>query len=213
MVPALSTHLLSIGIRRPQQLALLLRKEEEEPTPEDTPRSPVGPLVKAAIRRYFREGRDASSALKGYDSAVAKAKRREKLATQFAKGRAMLELFLEWDAAQPAPASYPFSTQAADVLGWSVRLSHDVIETTPDGIQLRLVVTDTGVTSSEDIRLLAVAALLHYEKVNPTTELRSIAVWHLRAKKRFVWSRGLLLNLRPALASKLTAVTNALGGG
>jgi hypothetical protein len=168
-------------------------------------------MVKAAIRQYFRKGRDADSALNAYDRAVAKAKRRQKLATQFAKGRAMLELFLEWDAAQPAPRSYPLAAHPADVLGWSVRLSHDVIDATPDGPQLRLVVTDTGVSSSMDIRLLAVAALLHYAAVHPATTLKSIAVWHLRAKKRFVWPCDLLLNLKPDLASKLNAVTNALG--
>jgi hypothetical protein len=168
-------------------------------------------MVKAAIRRYFRKGRDASFALNAYDVAVAKADRRDKLATQFAKGRDMLELFLEWDATQPAPASYPLSTQAANLLGWSVRLSHDVIDMTPGGPQLRVVVTETGVTRSEDIRLLAVAALMHYESVNPIPPLRSVAVWHLRAKKRFTWPRDLLLKLKPDLASKLRDVASALG--
>jgi hypothetical protein len=211
MTPTLSEHELCVGIRSPRVLARLLRSEAISPTPENTPRSPVRPIFTTVLRDYFRSGREPEGARANFVERVAKSKRREKLATQFAKGLQMLEVFLMWDSTEPTPEAYFIPPQPADVAGWSVRLGHDLLYPAPEGKKLRQVLTDSAIVRAEHLRLFAVASLLHFERLNPNIKLAIVEVWSVRAQKRFTWPGGLLLGLVPELSERLSLVAGELG--
>jgi len=210
MVIELSEHQLYTGIRNPTVLARQILAQATSPTPERTPRSPQRPLFKAVVRRYFKGGRLSARARVDLEARIQKAKRRERLASQFANCRTMIGLFLSWDAKMPSPVRYVIEPTPADVLGWTIRVGHDHLSDSPDGLVLRQLVTDGSIMRAEHLRLFAVASLLHYEAANPGVELAAVEVWQLRAGKRFTWTRRVLRRLIPDLGMRLGQLAAAL---
>ena len=211
MTPTLSEHQLCVAIRRPRELARVLKAEAKTPTPESTPRSPIRAIFTAVLHGYFKGTRQPANARKDYAERVAKADRREKLAAQFAKGGQMLEVFLMWDSSESRPTQTILARSVAPVCGWQVRLGHDLIYKGADGVVLRQIVTDSGIRQSVDLRLFAVASLAHFETLNPTIKLSAVEVWSVRTQKRFRWPRTLLVGLLPDLATRLAQVADELG--
>jgi hypothetical protein len=211
MSPTLSEHQLCLAIRRPRELARLLKVEVKTPTPADTPRSPIRPIFTAVLRGYFGTNRIPDKARKEYAVRVASADRREKLAVQFATGKQMLEVFLMWDSPESPPTRATFARTVAPVCGWQVRIGHDMVYERPDGDVLRQIVTDSGIRQSVDLRLFAVASLVHFEALNPTIQLSAVEVWSVRTQKRFRWPRSVLVKLQPDLSARLAQVSEEFG--
>jgi hypothetical protein len=210
MAITLSEHQLCVGIRSPAVLARQLTGEIRSPTPPDTPRSPQRPWFIASLSRYFRKGRDPALATAELEGRTNRAKRREQLASQIIMARAMLDRFLELDSGEPDPGRFLAAPVAADVLGWNVRLGHDLVYDTPQGLRLRQLLTDTAIRRAEHLRLFAVASLLHFEATNAPLRLTTVEVWQLRINKRMLWPRSLLLRLVPDLRARLDQVAAAL---
>ncbi len=73
MTPTLSEHQLCVAIRRPRELARVLKAEAKTPTPENTPRSPIRAIFTAVLRGYFKGKRQPANARKDYAEGVAMA--------------------------------------------------------------------------------------------------------------------------------------------
>lgn len=164
----------------------------------------------AAVGSYFRDGRDPSRAKSELEMRTDKAKRREQLASQIINTRAMLDLFLAWDRGEPDPTRFRATPVLATVLGWNMRIGHDLVYETAEGLRLRQLLTDDAIRRGEHLRLFAVASLLHFEAGSPDLRLATVEVWHLRANRRMLWPRQLLLRLVPDLRTRLDQVAAAL---
>jgi hypothetical protein len=210
MAITLSEHQLCVGIRSPAVLARLLGGEIRSPTPPDTPRSPQRPWFIGSVSRYFQKGRDPALAIAELEGRANRSKRREQIASQIIMARAMLDRFLTLDIGEPDPVRYFPAPMAADILGWHVRLGHDLVYDTPQGPRLRQLLTDAAIRRGEHLRLFAVASLLHFEATNPPLRLTTVEVLQLRVNKRMLWPRSLLLRLVPELRGRLDQVAAAL---
>lgn len=208
MSPTLSEHQLCVAVRRPRALARLLKAEAKAPMPEDTPRSPIRPMLTAVLRGYFKAKRAPDKAREDYAKRVAAADRRQKLAVQFAKGEQVLEVFLMWDSSESPPTQARFSRSVAPVCGWQVRLGHDLIYERSDGVVLRQIVMDSGIRQSVDLRLFAVAslpALRGAESDDPTVDHRDLVGPHAEAVRLAAERPG------PTSVGPLSAARRSLG--
>lgn len=109
--------------------------------------------------RYYRAERDPAVAVSELEARTSKAKRREQLASQIINTRAMLDRFLAWDGGEPDPVRFRATPVSTNVLGWNMRIGHDLLYATPEGLRLRQLLTDGAIRRGEHLRLFAVASL------------------------------------------------------
>jgi hypothetical protein len=198
---------LKLAIRNPAAAA---RSISAEAVAAGSPirRSPQRPTFEAAVRRYFAAGRDASVLLADYDRRWARAERRESADSAFRTGRQMAERFATLDHLSPAPEQTSVPSVSRPILGHNIRLGHDVVLRSAEGLVLRQLLTDSDITRSEHLRLYAVASLLHFEVEG--AELARVEIWQLRFHKEFGWPRWALIRQAPVLRERCDEVARHL---
>ena len=199
---------LRTAIRSPRAAIKLVASDRRQRLAAGQPRSPQRPTFEAALRRHTDSGRADGAMLAEYDLRWARAKRRETAAAAFETGRRMAARFVSLDGSAPDPVRVLEAPADRPVLGHSLRLGHDLLYKTPEGLILRQLLTDGEITRSDHLRLYALACLLHFEAPGGREPAR-VDVWQLRFRKEFSWPRWLLLRQTAALGERLDEVARA----
>jgi hypothetical protein len=197
-----------LGIRNPGTAAREISRQLGAGPDESIRRSPQRPTFEAALRRYFAAGRNPAVLLADYDRRWERAKRRESAASAFREGRRMAAYFAEQDQMGSAPLRALDPATRRDIGGHALRMGHDLVYRSDEGLVLRQLLTDSDVTRIEHLRLYATACLLHFEASGK--ELARLEIWQLRFRGVMGWPRWLLTRQVPALRNRLDEVARRL---
>jgi hypothetical protein len=165
------------------------------------------------MRRYFAADRDPVRLLADYLERTSRSMRHETAASEIANGRRMLERFLELERPLREPTLVLGRPQPVMVLGHWLTMGFDLAYRTPEGWDLRHILSDDEIRRAEHLRLYAAAAATHFEGRSDGGPVARVEIWALRLQPGVAgWPRSLLAGMTPDLERRLAEMAAGASG-
>lgn len=169
--------------------------------------------MEAALRPYFKLGRNADVLLSDYDARVLRSSRRTTAAREFANGRSMLERLVALDRPQPDPTRVLLGKVQTSVLGHGLTMGVDWARQTDSGWVIRQWLSDDEIRRTDHVKLYAAATALHFAARPDGGPVDRVEIWLLRFVGRVAgWPTSLLDRMTSSLASRLDEIAAGASG-
>ena len=174
--------------------------------------NPQRKWMEAAIREYYRLGKDVATLWATFDQKVQQRPMTPRRESNAAGAVRLLDQFIAWDAADPdMPADTFPPIRDVSIGGHLIAVRRDLIYVDGNGYRVRQLWSDHRLRPEHPAAIqMAAAVLLSVDADLGDGSTTEVDVWGLRHRAQRSWTRGQLAAELASLRSRLDAVEQAI---